>query len=386
MRENFLLACVVILKSTSKEVIFVKTLLSFLISIGVSTTCLASQCVFSIRGTKLYLNNQEFKIIGLRCSNALVSDRTTQELINQLDTYKSYGINMVSVYFMGSRFGDVKGYNPDATLNAIYAHRMARIIEAADKRGMIVLVGCLYWSTSKAKEDLSRWKQEDANRAVSNTVKWLVEHNYRNVFVDPDNEGMAARANSWRIESMIAAAHEVDPSIMVANNNHKIVGNCDLNIHHGPKKGYKPWLDTEATPGKTPGGYWGRFSKETHQADNTYYNYSRIGRYTAEMKKDQLNATREHMEKYNGYVLASTWIQCGLAEDVNGPFTRLGGQSNLGSNDNEQDAWNMDINTTHPDAGILWWMEFVKETYGPWHGAAKEISRTVEQNPESHEW
>jgi hypothetical protein len=338
-------------------------------------TCLASQYVFSIKDTKLYLNNQEFKIIGLRCSNALVSDRTTQELIEHLDTYKSFGVNMVSVYFMGSRFGDVKGYRPDASLNPVYSNRMARIIEAADERGMVVLVGCLYWSTSRAKEDLSHWKQAQANQAVANTVKWLVKHNYRNVFVDPDNEGMAARANGWRIESMIAAAHEVDPSIMVANNNHKEAGNCDLNIHHGPKKAYKPWLDTEATPKGTPGGYWGRFSKETHQANSDYHNYSRIGRYTIEMKKNQINNTRDHMGQYNGYVLASTWIQCGQAEGVGGPFTSLGGRSDLGSNDDEKAAWNTDIDTIHPDAGILWWMEFVKKTYGPWHPPVVDLNQ-----------
>jgi hypothetical protein len=343
-----------------------RAIVLLMIGLCLSTTCLASQYVFGIKGTKLYLNNHEFKIIGLRCSNALVSNRTTEELIDGLNTFKSYGVNTVSVYFMGSRFGDVKGYQPDASLNPAYAKRMARIIEAADERGMVVLVGCLYWSTSRAKEDLSHWTQTEANQAVANTVKWLKKHNYRNVFVDPDNEGMAARANGWRIESMIAAAHEVDPTIMVANNNHKTAGNCDLNIHHGPRKEYKPWLDTEATPKDTPGGYWGRFSKETHQADSAYHNYSRIGRYTTEMKKEQLSATRDNIERYNGYVLASTWIQCGPAEGVNGPFTRLGGRSNLGSNDNEQAAWNIDIDAVSPDAGILWWLEFVKENYGPW--------------------
>lgn len=345
-----------------------KTVLSLLIGLCVSTACFASEHVFSVKGAKLYLDNQEFKIIGLRCSNALVSDKTTQDLIDHLDLYKSYGINMVSVYFMGSRFGDVKGYRPDASLDPVYARRMGRIIEAADKRGMIVLVGCLYWSTSRAKEDLGHWKQADANKAVANTVKWLVEHDYRNVFVDPDNEGMAAKATGWRDESMIAAAHEVDESIMVANNNGKVAGNCDLNVHHGPKIEHKPWLDTEATPGKTPGGYWGSFSKETHQAGKSYHNYSRIGRYTKEMKEVQIADTRRGMEQHNGYVMASTWIQCGPGEGVNGPFAGLGGRSDLGSNDDKKAAWNTEIDTIHPDAGILWWMEFVKETYGPWNG------------------
>lgn len=46
--------------------------------------CQASQHVFSIQGTDLYLNNQEFKILGMRCSNALVSEKTTQDLIEHL--------------------------------------------------------------------------------------------------------------------------------------------------------------------------------------------------------------------------------------------------------------------------------------------------------------
>lgn len=346
-----------------------KLILLFLIGVCVSACGLASQYVFSIKGASLYLNGQEFKIIGLRCSNALISDKTTQDLIDSLDLYKSYGVNMVSVYLMGSRYGDVKGYRPDASLDSTYAKRMARIIEAAEERGMVVLVGCLYWSTSRAKEDLGHWTQAEANKAVANTVKWLVQHDYRNVFIDPDNEGMASKATGWLIESMIAAAHEVDPSIMVANNNHKAAGNCDLNIHHGPKKPYKPWVNTEATAGKTPtpGGYWGRFSKQTHQANPSYHNYSRIGRYTEEMKKSQRDATVNDMKQYNGYGFSSTWIQCGSSEGINGPFAKLGGRSNLGSNNDKQAAWNRDIDTIHPDAGILWWMEFVKEKYGPWH-------------------
>jgi len=42
---------------------------------------------------------------------------------------------------MGSRFGDVKGYRQDGSLDPVYAERMGRIIEAADKRGMVILVG-----------------------------------------------------------------------------------------------------------------------------------------------------------------------------------------------------------------------------------------------------
>ncbi|MFC1604186.1 hypothetical protein ACFL5F_04080, partial [Planctomycetota bacterium] len=129
-------------------------LLAVLLIGALVTPVKADRYVFSVKGKKVYLNENEFKVIGLRCSNALVSDADTTELIDNLDVFKSYGVNTVSVFFMGSRFGDVKGYRPDASLDPVYTARMARIIEEADRRGMVVLVGCLYWSNSRAKEDL----------------------------------------------------------------------------------------------------------------------------------------------------------------------------------------------------------------------------------------
>lgn len=326
----------------------------------------AGEYTFRVEGAQLLLNDKPFKIIGLRCSNALMSEDATRRLIDSLDTYRAHGINMVSVFLMGSRFGNVKGYRADASLDPRYTGRLARIIEAADQRGMVVLVGCLYWSVSTASEDLGHWTQAEADRAVAQTVDWLVKHDYRNVFVDPDNEGMAGRARNWSTKALIAAAHAVDRSIMVANNTRQPAPNADLNIHFGPNEPNKPWLDSEATPGKTPGGYWGRFSKQAYQTDNAYYNYSRIGRYTTEMKEEQLRTMREQMAEYNGYVLASTWLQCSPAMGVGGPFTSRGGRSELGSGEDPNAAWNKDIDTLHPDAGVRWWFVFVKDTYGPW--------------------
>jgi hypothetical protein len=100
--------------------------------------------VLSVRGAEILFNGEPIKLKGLRCSASLISDETAQQLIEQLDTFRSHGVNAISVYVMGSRFSDVKGYRPDASLDPVYAGRLARIIEAADARKMIVLVGCLY--------------------------------------------------------------------------------------------------------------------------------------------------------------------------------------------------------------------------------------------------
>src|SRR3974390_1877729 len=140
----------------------------------------AGEYALRVKGDQIVLNDRPVKILGLRCSNALISDAKTDELIANLDVFKSYGVNTISVFLMGSRFGDIKGYRADASLNPTYAARLGRIIEAADRRGMIVLVGCLYWSTSTAKSDLGGWKQSDADKAIANTIEWLKDHNYRN--------------------------------------------------------------------------------------------------------------------------------------------------------------------------------------------------------------
>jgi len=285
--------------------------------------------IFSVKGTKTYLNNKEFLVIGLRCSNALISDETTTNLIDHLDLYQSFGVNTVSVFFQGSRFGDVKGYNEDGSLNPLYPKRMAKIIEACDDRGMVVLVGCLYWGGSKGKWE--SWTQKEANAAVANTVKWLSENNYRNVFVDPDNEGMANRAKGFSIEEMIATGKNVDDKIVIGYNNHGFPPtNADLALHFSDKPEYKHYIESEGTMTD----YWGAYSKE-----KGVYNYINVGVYTECKKQEQFERTDKHLKNGMGYIFASTWLQCIP------PNSDPGGDG------------------SHCDPGILWWLEYIKDNY-----------------------
>jgi len=317
-----------------------------------------SRNVFSVDGTRVTLNDREFKVIGLRVSNAIITDKTTRQLIDNLDVYRSYGVNTVSVFFMGSRFGDCKGYLRDASIDPAHAARMGRVIAEADARDMVVIVGCLYWSNSRAKEDLvATWTEEHADRAVANTVRWLRDHEYRNVFVDVDNEGMAYRATGWSIASMIDAAHDVDPSIMTAyNDRDDPPAQADLYVHHSPKVDGRPWIQSEGTPNNARGGYWGAFSKE-----DGYYNYLRIGRYTDDMKREQIETTDRDIAEYNGHVLASTWLQCPPHEGIGGPFMTPGGRADGPTVDE-------DVKALRGDEGVLWWLEHVRDRYGAWTG------------------
>ena len=292
----------------------------------------------TVDGPEIRLNGEPIKVKGLRMSAALMSDATTRELIEHLDQFRSYGVNTISVYVMGSRFTDVKGYRPDATLDPVCGARLSRIIVAADARKMIVLVGCLYWGGSRAREELAQWTQADADRAVGNTVAWLKARNYRNVFVDPDNEGMANAAMKWSIGEMIERGHAVDPKCVIAYNAKPAPpSNADLAIHFSPRISGKPYVETEGSPPNS--NYWGAYSKPKG-ADN----YANVGVYTAEMKERQIAATNQLIEGANGYILASTWLQ---AAPPLGPNMNPGGDG------------------THEDPGIRWWLEDLRDRHGP---------------------
>lgn len=293
----------------------------------------SSGYVFSVKGNQTFLNGNEFQVIGLRVSNSLYSEGTTQDLIAHLDLYTSYGVNTVSVFLMGSRFGDIKGYNVDATLNPVYEDRLKRIIAACDERGMVVLVGCLYWSDyggSKAKWD--EWSQKEANLAIANTIRFLDENDFKNVFVDPDNEGMASRSAGFNISEMIAAGKAVNSKYVIGYNNKGYAPrNADMALHFSNRTKLIPYIESE---GSTI-DYWGAYSKEYNR-----YNYINVGIYTEGKMKEQLEKTREHLDNGWGYILASTWLQ-------NIPVNHSPGGYG-----------------TPCDPGIKWWLEYVKENYG----------------------
>ncbi len=349
------------------------------VSISCASLATAGTYDVTVSGDRMLLNNTPTKIIGLRCSNALVSDASKDQLINNLPVFKSYGINTVSVFVMGSRFGDVKGYNPDSSLNTTYSARLGEIIEAADAEGMIVLVGCLYWGTSAANDALGAWTQAHANQAVANTVQWLKNNNYHNVFVDPDNEGMANAKKGWNISQMIAAGHAVDNSYVIGYNDEAAPpANADVLLHFSPKDGTRPWIESEGSADNSgPQYYWGTYSKQS-----SFDNYVRIGRYTDAMKTHHYNRANSFIDGESGYMFASTWLQCGPNEGIGGPFMVPGGYANNESN------WNQDpITEVLPDAGIVWWLEHIQSRYGAWAppGGANTGTYKIIQKGSGHE-
>lgn len=311
-----------------------------------------SAYVFSVREGKTYLNDQEILLKGLRMSNALISDEAADELIMNLDTFAYYGLNSFSVYLQGSRFGDIKGYREDCSIDPVYGSRLSRIIEAADQKGFVVLAGCLYYGNSKGWWE--SWTQAEANKAVKNTVNWLKDHKYRNVFIDVDNEGMARNAKNFDNRELVISGKAVDSSFVIATNyKGDPPAEADMAIHHSNRCIGKPYAETEASPPGIKGGYWGEYSKQGKEWNNgpDLYQYINIGVYSEEMKKEQLAATFRYLDRGEGYMLASTWLQCIPPE---GPNHSPGGYGSIS------------------DPGIRWWLEKIREKYGPYSPEKRE--------------
>jgi hypothetical protein len=283
-----------------------------------------SRYVFSVQGTKTLLNGQPVQARGLRTSNSLVSEESATALINQFANYVANGINIVSVYFQGSRYTKVVGYLQDASLDPVLADRMGRIIEAADARGITVLVGCLYYGGNGAA--WSSWTQTDADNALANTTRWAASHNYRNVFFDPDNEGMAG--SHFDDVQLVAAGKRGDPNAVMAFNNGSVPcpAAADLCIHYAKKDPNKPYIQSEG------GGKW------------TYGNgnYDSIGLYTAAEEQSRITSAQNAYTAGEGWMLASTWLQ---AAPPLGPNPGFGGDG---------------IN----QPGVKWWVDWLKSTYG----------------------
>ena len=99
----------------------------------------------SVRGNLFYLDSLPFDMWGLRTASATHCEELTSPLIDQLDDYKSVGLNTISVYLQGSSGAHNDPFSPDGkNLNAGKAERLIRIIQECDKRSMVVIVGIFY--------------------------------------------------------------------------------------------------------------------------------------------------------------------------------------------------------------------------------------------------
>lgn len=118
-------------------------------------------------------------------------ERNVREFVAALPEWKRYGLLAFTVNLQG---GSPEGYSraqpwentaidANGELRPEYMDRLARVIERADELGMVAIVGYFYFGQARRVKD-----EDGVRRAVNNASNWLLDHDYRNVLVEIDNE------------------------------------------------------------------------------------------------------------------------------------------------------------------------------------------------------
>ena len=142
----------------------------------------AGTAVLTVRGDRFFLDGRPFDMWGIRVASASQNERLTTGLIENLDEYRTHGVNSLAVFYMGSRGANSDPFSPDGlTVDADHQRRMERIIRAAAERGMVVVAGIFYQHAPLGLRDAA---------AVANVVRTVTAalRPYRNVIVNIANE------------------------------------------------------------------------------------------------------------------------------------------------------------------------------------------------------
>jgi hypothetical protein len=137
------------------------------------------------------------RLMNFRAANAMFDDEkrsddfpdaNTDAFISNFDAYRAHGILAMTVSLQGGNPGYKQGelvsaFNPDGTLKAAWTDRTSRVIEAADERGMVIILSYFY-----VRQDQVLVDEAAVRRAIVNATDWLITSDYRNVIIEIANE------------------------------------------------------------------------------------------------------------------------------------------------------------------------------------------------------
>jgi hypothetical protein len=115
------------------------------------------------------------------------AEANTEELISRIPDYMAHGVRAFTLNLQGGMPGYEgavnSAFNADGTLRESYLKRVRRVIEACNRHGAVVILGCYYQRQDQILKD------EDAVRTgVINVVKWIKACGFTNVVLEINNE------------------------------------------------------------------------------------------------------------------------------------------------------------------------------------------------------
>lgn len=119
------------------------------------------------------------------------ADRNTNEFIQNMGKWYSYGLLSFTINMQG---GSPQGYSAaqpwynsafteDGSLRPDYMTRLEKILDKADKLGMVLILGLFYFGQDERLRD-----EQAVINAVNNTIDWLFNKKYKNILIEINNE------------------------------------------------------------------------------------------------------------------------------------------------------------------------------------------------------
>jgi hypothetical protein len=119
------------------------------------------------------------------------AERNTREFLAAMPRWRRHGLLAFTINLQG---GSPQGYSKDqpwhnsaieadGSLRSDYLGRLDRILDQADRLGMVVILGYFYFGQDERLKD-----EAAVIRATDSATQWLFERGYRNVLVEINNE------------------------------------------------------------------------------------------------------------------------------------------------------------------------------------------------------
>jgi len=118
------------------------------------------------------------------------ANRNTDEFIKAMDEWYSKGLLAFTINLQG---GSPVGYgnngwinsaiDPQGELRKDYMTRLEKILDRANEKGMVVILGIYYFGQDEILKN-----KEAVIKGVDNTIDWLFAKKYRNILIEINNE------------------------------------------------------------------------------------------------------------------------------------------------------------------------------------------------------
>jgi hypothetical protein len=114
-------------------------------------------------------------------------ETNTEEFIRRIPAYVSLGIRGFTICLQGG-FPGYEGavnsaFDRDGSLRRLYLNRAQRVIEACDRHGVVIILGCYYQRQDQILKD-----EEAVRTGVVNVVNWIKSSRFTNVVLEIANE------------------------------------------------------------------------------------------------------------------------------------------------------------------------------------------------------